>query len=282
MKPFANALCNTIMSAGCIRFVSDLHLGHEDSFAKAPEDLAFLLEGCASLVVCGDLSEDRESIFQEESLRQRAIFEEMCRRSGVELISIAGNHDPKREPDLLYLMGGSVVALHGHCLYKEVAPWSWDFLLHKEECGELIAQFPDSDTNLDSRMKLARAMSQRNKPVILHAGKAGKRSLIDRFAHIFWPPARPVAILRAWMTMDARMFRFARQFFPKAGLICYGHFHRRHIARKHGVTAVNLGAFVKHATSYVVDLENGTATVREASIKGLGRTVRVIHVPERS
>lgn len=268
------------MSAGCIRFVSDLHLGHGDALAKRPEELAFLLEGCSSLVVCGDLSEDRESVFREESLRQRAIFEEMCREAGVELISIAGNHDPEREPDVLHLMNKKVVALHGHCLYKEVAPWSWDFLLFKKECRALITQFPDADTNIDARMALARAMSLRNKPVI-RCAKKKKKTIIDKFAHIFWPPERPIAILRAWMTMSSKMFRFARQFFPEAQLICYGHFHRRHIAEQKGVVAVNLGALFKHATSYVVDLEDGTARVREASLAGFGKTVRVIPVSVR-
>lgn len=264
------------MSEGCTRFVSDLHLGHDEAFARKPEELSFLLEGCSRLVVCGDLSEDRDSIFKEESARQKAVFEDMCRREGVELVPIAGNHDPVQEHDFLRLDEGKVIALHGHCLFKEVAPWGWDFLLNKKACRDLIAQFPDADTNLDARMKLARSMSLRSKPVMSRATAKEKKSIIDKIAHICWPPERPIAILRAWMTMDARMFRFADQFFPEARLICYGHFHRRHIAEKNGVVAVNLGALFKHATSYAVDLNGDSAIVRETSLAGFGKTIRSI------
>ena len=262
--------------AGCIRFVSDLHLGHGDAFAKHPEELRFLLEGCSTLVVCGDMVEDRKSPFREESMRQKAVLEGMCQEAGVTLIPVCGNHDPNQEHDILRLMDGKVAALHGHCLFKEVAPWSWDFLLNKKACRDLISQFPEADTNLDSRMELARAMSLRVAPIIRHVGKGGQRSIIGKIGHIFWPPERPLAILRAWMTMDSRMFRFAKQFLPEARLICYGHFHRRHVSQRNGVTAVNLGAFVKHATSYAVDLEGDIASVREAPLAGFGKTVHTI------
>lgn len=43
------------------RFISDIHFGHAKALAREPEELGFLLEGCSHLVVCGDLSETRES-----------------------------------------------------------------------------------------------------------------------------------------------------------------------------------------------------------------------------
>lgn len=50
------------------RFISDIHFGHAKALAREPEELGFLLEGCSHLVVCGDLSETRESPCREEGL----------------------------------------------------------------------------------------------------------------------------------------------------------------------------------------------------------------------
>lgn len=51
---------------------------------REPEELGFLLEGCSHLVVCGDLSETRESPCREEGLEKRARFLRMCRDAGVQ------------------------------------------------------------------------------------------------------------------------------------------------------------------------------------------------------
>lgn len=56
------------------RFISDIHFGHAKALAREPEELGFLLEGCSHLVVCGDLSETRESPCREEGLEKRARF----------------------------------------------------------------------------------------------------------------------------------------------------------------------------------------------------------------
>ena len=76
------------------RFISDVHFGHAKALAREPEELAFLLEGCTHLVVCGDLSETRESPCQAEGLEKRARFLQMCRDAGVQPVLLAGNHDP--------------------------------------------------------------------------------------------------------------------------------------------------------------------------------------------
>ena len=130
------------------RFISDVHFGHAKALAREPEELAFLLEGCTHLVVCGDLSETRESPCQAEGLEKRARFLQMCRDAGVQPVLLAGNHDPDEKAGLLKLQGGRVCALHGHALFKEVAPWGWEYLKNKQASRELIAAFPEADTDL--------------------------------------------------------------------------------------------------------------------------------------
>ncbi|MEG0143965.1 MAG: hypothetical protein RSA21_07735 [Akkermansia sp.] len=268
-----------------IRFVSDLHLGHEHSLIKDPRHLDFLLEGCSCLVVCGDLAELRAAHLCEEGLRQKRIFEEMCQQAGVALLSLAGNHDPEQEQDIYRSVQGRVVALHGHCLFKEVAPWGWEYLRNKKRCHQLIADYPLADTDIESRMHLARAMSLIVPPIMRNSSSKELREhrIIAKLKHICWPPQRPLAILKTWLTMDARMHRFAHQFFPEARLICYGHFHRRHLSQKGNALAVNLGAFFHHATSYIVDLDeqDQQAIVREASPTCIGNTVQRLDLSSR-
>lgn len=55
------------------RFISDIHFGHAKALTREPEELGFLLEGCSHLVVCGDLSETRESPCREEGLEKRPV-----------------------------------------------------------------------------------------------------------------------------------------------------------------------------------------------------------------
>lgn len=57
-----------------VRFVSDIHFGHAKALVREPEELKFLLEGCTHLVVCGDLSETRESPYQAEGLENAPVF----------------------------------------------------------------------------------------------------------------------------------------------------------------------------------------------------------------
>jgi len=164
------------------RFISDVHFGHAKALAREPEELAFLLEGCTHLVVCGDLSETRESPCQAEGLEKRARFLQMCRDAGVQPVLLAGNHDPDEKAGLLKLQGGRVCALHGHALFKEVAPWGWEYLKNKQASRELIAAFPEADTDLRRRLELARAMSVLVPPIYTRSG-ACRNKLVRFLAH---------------------------------------------------------------------------------------------------
>ena len=261
-----------------VRFVSDIHFGHAKGLVREPEELKSLLEGCTHLVVCGDLSETRASPYQAEGLQKRARFLHMCAEAGVQPVLLAGNHDPDEEFSLLKLQGGRFYALHGHALFKEVAPWGWEYLKNKRISRELIAAFPDADADLSRRLELARAMSVLVPPIYTRS-RVYRNRLARFLAHSAWPPERPVQILLAWLTMMPRMRRFADRFFPEAETVFFGHLHRRLVSGgRGGRRYVNLGACFHHAACYAADLTaEGEVTVRSytpAGYEGPARAVR--------
>lgn len=208
------------------------------------------------LVLVGDAAETRVCDWQERGKALREELRQACKEKNVQLVEIAGNHDPDTEPLLIRFWGGKVVAMHGHALYKEVAPWSWEYLNFKKECNKLIASYTDSDTNLVSRLELSRAMCQLTPPILRRKGI--KNKYLRGLLHCFWPPQRPFNIIRCWLTCGRRAHRFAEQFFPEAETVVLGHFHRSghwHYKKRH---IYNTGAWFKHATPYCLDMQDAT------------------------
>lgn len=238
-----------------VRIISDLHLGHERCEVPGRELPPAVLEGVDMLVVAGDLAETRPCDWQEEGLRLREQLRARCRERGVELVELAGNHDPDIEPMLLSLWGGRTVIMHGHALYKEVAPWSWEYLRHKEACRELIRRFPEADTDLEARLELSRAMSSHTPPILRREGIRNR--YLRGFLHCFWPPQRPLGIVWCWLSCGRRAQAFAERYFPEAETLILGHFHRSgnwHFGKRH---IFNTGAWFRHAVPYVVDMQDG-------------------------
>lgn len=229
-----------------VRFLSDLHYGHERCEAPEPCELAPLLEGIGMLVVVGDLAETRPCSWQGRGLELRGQLRALCTARGIRLVEIAGNHDPEDAPLLIRFWGGRVVAMHGHALYKEVAPWSWEYLNFRSRCQALIARYPDCDNSLESRLQLSRDMSQLTPPIMRREGISNR--FVRGAFHCFWPPQRPTSIVWSWLTCGSRAERFARRFFPEAETVVLGHFHRSGHWKYGNRHIFNTGAWFKHAT----------------------------------
>lgn len=260
-----------------IRFISDLHLGHAKSAIRDVEQIRFLLEGCRILVICGDFSETREEDFLERAGKLRRDFETMCSEAGVELIILAGNHDPDEEHSVLTCLDGRIAALHGHCLFKQVSPWGREYLNNKPLYKRTIREYKDADINLEHRMELARTIAKLVLPPTCPEDPAKvptwKRSKPVRFfQHACWPPERPLQILRAWLMMRSRIKDFRKRFLPEAEVICYGHLHRRDIHFSQDKLYVNLGALFQYASGYAVEVKDFSLEVREVSADGWGQT----------
>lgn len=244
--------------AALVRFISDLHLGHERSEVKSIAALAPLIRGADVLVVAGDLAETRDCPWRQRALELRENFRALCSRMGVQLIELAGNHDPDVRPLLARFYGGQVVAMHGHALFKEVAPWSWEYLRNREACHRLIAQYPKLDSDLIERLELSRKVSLATPPIMRRDGIRNR--LLRGFMHCFWPPSRPCNIIRAWTTCGKRAREFAEQFLPNCRTLIMGHFHRSGHWKYAQLDIYNTGACFRHARPYIVDVRNGRVT----------------------
>lgn len=183
--------------------------------------------------------------------------------------ALAGNHDPDEKAGLLKLQGGRVCALHGHALFKEVAPWGWEYLKNKQASRELIAAFPEADTDLRRRLELARAHERAGSPH-LHAFR-GVPEQAGAFSGAFRLAAGAAAqILLAWLTMMRRMRKFTERFFPEAEVVIFGHLHRRAVTGKRGGRLyVNLGACFHHAECWAADVTaEGGVSIRSYTPEG--------------
>lgn len=252
-----------------IRFVSDLHLGHPGGFLKRADDFRVLIEDCDVLVVCGDFVEMRSCPYKEEGERLRDIFARECDEKHVKLIVLSGNHDPEEPDAIATAYEGRVLALHGHELFKEVAPWGREYLYNKPLAKKVMNRYPDADQNLDQCLERAQAMSLFVPPIVKSEEKA-KSGLVGLLKNACWPPTRAFRIILAWLTMRGRIHRFTQRFFPQVKIVCYGHLHRRDIYRCNGRVYINTGALFKHAKAYGVDIEGGQVTIRAISKDGWG------------
>lgn len=235
-----------------VRFISDLHLAHERCQALTDYDLESVVRGTDILVSNGDLSETRPCPWREMGVRLRADFHALCARHGVRLIELAGNHDPALPHLAARFWGGRVVAMHGHAIFREIAPWSWEYINNKELFRSIIAACPEADTDLEARLELSRRLSSAVSPIFKRRGP--HIPVVSSLLHCFWPPERPLQIIRGWLTSPGLANRFAGQYFPQAETVVLGHFHRHCFRRFPGRTVINTGAWFKHATPYVLDM----------------------------
>ena len=243
-----------------VRFISDLHLAHKRSTAPSPAELVARMEGVGVLVLCGDTVELRDpGDTQKKSLARRDELRRLCTERGIQLVELAGNHDPSVEAMLASFWGGRVVAMHGHALLPTVSPWGREYLENKAHVKKIIGEHPESARSLTARLELARLISQEY--ARLDAPPAPrtphKRSLMRELYHCFWPPSRPFRIVWNWLTCGSRAERWLRHYLPETEVFIFGHFHRGGKWRYGRRTLLNTGAWFEHATPYAVDMRDG-------------------------
>ena len=245
-------------TAGClVRFLSDLHLAHKRSLAPTPQELLAHMDGVGMLVLCGDTAETRETcVERDRSIAMRDELRRLCSQRGIELIELAGNHDPDLEPMLARFWGGRVIAMHGHALLKVVSPWSREYMRCKPRVQAILEEHPraeeDLEANLERTACVARELSHR----VPGPTRRGGRNPFHEFYHCFWPPQRPLSIVTSWLTCGRKAEQWARRFVPEAELLIIGHFHRSGRWQYGRRTILNVGAWFEHATPYVVDVKD--------------------------
>lgn len=242
-----------------VRFISDLHLAHKRSTAPSPEALLGLMEGIGMLVLCGDTAETRATcIERERSMELREELRRLCAQRGIQLIELAGNHDPDIEPMMVRLWGGSVVAMHGHAILKEISPWSREYMAAAGRVQQMIQAHPEADHDLTARLELTRSIAQElSQRVPPPTGRQAKRHLLAELYHCFWPPARPLSIVRSWLTCGPRAERWVKRYLPQTRYFIIGHFHRSGRWQYGPRTIFNTSAWFEHAHPCAVDMRNG-------------------------
>ena len=242
-----------------VRIISDLHLANQRSCAPSPRQLMESMGGVDMLVLAGDTAETREACAEREhSIQLRAELRELCQQRGVELVELAGNHDPDIEAQLALLWGGKVAVMHGHSLLYRVSPWSREYDACAGEVKRFIAERPRAAHDLEERLQLAHELS---KLLGCHVPSAEvpreSRSLLREAYHCFWPPKRPLHIVAAWLTCGRRAEAFCERYLPGVELLVIGHFHRGGQWKSTGRRILNTGAWFEHATPYAVDMRDG-------------------------
>lgn len=255
-----------------VRLVSDLHLGHPESLFKTVDEYKSLIDGCDELIVCGDFSETRPCAYQENALKERKLFQDLCTANHVVLHILAGNHDPDEQHAIACLYDGKVISLHGHQLFAEVAPWGREYLHNKQKAREIMQKFPDASLDLRQCLNRAKAMSAFVSPIIKKETDYSP-SLLKLMKNVLSPPSRAFRIIWAWLTMRYRIKRFINLHFPDARLVCYGHLHRRDIFSEKNKTYVNLGAPFKHSNAYAVDFYKGGAHIKNICGSKAGKII---------
>ncbi len=245
-------------SGRTVRVISDMHWGHPRSRAPEPAALAEIMCGVDMLVLCGDTAETHPcSPFREKGVAMREEFRCICRQQGIELIELAGNHDPDVELQMLRLWGGQAVATHGHALVRGVAPWSREFFRLERNFRHMNGEISPT-ASVEELLALARGISFELGSARLPDNASARASgcLPRELYHCFWPPARPLRILQAWLTCGDLAERWCRCLMPETRLFIFGHFHRSGHWSYKNRTMLNTGAWFKYATPYAVDMRD--------------------------
>ena len=251
---------------GPVRVLSDLHLMHGASRIDRVEALRPLLEGAGNVVFNGDTCELVYSGWKEGSENMRDELVAMCRELGVTPWFIAGNHDPWiSEWGWLTAEGGRVFITHGDLVLRNPSPWSRECLKRKKEILALLRERGEGDGSLEYRWE---TLQKLNRTMIPEKPVAGPPRFESQIVNALWPPERPFQIARVWLLQARHADAFARRFAPDSRAFIYGHFHRPLVAQRGERFICNTGAFVKKTGSLMVDVADGTVTVREVDRLG--------------
>lgn len=244
---------------GCVvRVLSDLHLAHKRGRAPDVPALAESMRGVDMLILAGDTAETREACAERElSMQRREQLRRECRQRGIQLVELAGNHDPDIEAQLALLWNGSVAVMHGHSLIPCVSPWSREYLACADEVKRMIAASPAAERDLAARLALTRDISLLLGRHVPPPQRERRRGLLREAHHCFWPPQRPLSIVTAWLTCGRRAHAFCDRFLPGVQLLVIGHFHRSGQWSNGTRRVLNTGAWFEHATPFAADLCDG-------------------------
>jgi predicted phosphodiesterase len=219
--------------------LSDTHLGStRPGSAPSAESLRPLWRACDRLVINGDVAEVHDSRYRERAVFEAARLADLCRRDGVELTLLTGNHDACLAPERrLLLAGGQVFVTHGDVFHPDVAPWSREAPTLRQAFAQSLGRLTHPARRLDDQLVAAEhAHLEHWTDHEPGRGEFTLRQVIRR-------PWLPLKLLWCWARYPRLAAEFTRRHVPGARFVVFGHTHRAGCWRRGGVTVINTGCF---------------------------------------
>lgn len=244
--------------------LSDLHLGHRASRIKDPEQLAPVFQGSSSIIFNGDTAEMRHTTDRPIGRKLAAELARICHQQGRKAFFVNGNHDPTvSNINHLDLHRGAVLVTHGDILFLDVAPWSrvakHYLMKHREILGDLG---PEDFTDFEKRL-LATKRTAIELQLIEPALTDDRWPGLQLFLRQFWPPFRPLMILKAWWETPGKAANLARVFRPQARYILVGHTHFPGVWKIEPRIVINTGGFVPCFGAYAAIIDSKRIELRQ-------------------
>jgi predicted phosphodiesterase len=243
-----------------VRILSDLHLGHKVSRIERVSALRPLIAGAGTVVFNGDTWQELAPPFRERSAVMLEELKALCAEEGVEVIFLAGNHDPGfGGPGWLELAQGRIIVTHGDALLRAGSPWKREILSANERVAELWKQHPNAGSDAEERMRLARTIARDLCSVEYPFG----RSFFQRAWDATVPPKRALKMLESWFTQATAGARFCDRYFPNAEALVIGHFHWQGSWVNNRRLTINTGSFTDPGRAHWVEWNDGWLTTGE-------------------
>jgi predicted phosphodiesterase len=264
-----------------LRILSDLHFRDASSRLRRLEDLGPLLEGVDTLWLNGDTCDNQSGMPAAAVAVLVAFF-----RARVPVVHLlTGNHDPDiSDRHWCTTAGHRLVATHGDVFFDDIVPWGSqrDLLVARRRAA--AHRHPEiEDSSLPGRIALHR-LACTGLAREVNPEHSGLFQRLHRFVDEFFPPRKPLAMLRVWRSLPDQVAALAPAWFPGVQVVVTGHVHFPRVWRRGDLAIINTGAFAGPLGAYAVDLEGGTVTVRHVRTRGgawyLGRVVATIRLTE--
>jgi predicted phosphodiesterase len=224
---------------GSTLILSDLHLGRPRLSAPSADALRPLWQGCAKMIINGDVAEVHHPTHWSVAARQTLRLHDLCEEDGVELVLLSGNHDPYlTDVRHLDLADERVFITHGDVLHPAIAPWSPRAGIMREAHDRAIAAIPPEERDrLETRLKVSQYASHVEWSEMAHeAAKSTVPQMLLR-------PWSLLAVLWYWHRFPNLAAEFLAEHAPRAKVGVFGHTHRPGIWEIGGRVILNTGAF---------------------------------------
>jgi predicted phosphodiesterase len=169
----------------------------------------------------------------------------ICHQEGKKAFFVNGNHDPTvSHINHLDLHQGAVLVTHGDILFLGVAPWSRAAKHYRTKHRQILDNLgPEDFTDFEKRLLATKRTAielQMIEPALTGERWPGLRLFIRQF----WPPFRPLMIMKAWWETPRLAANLGRVFRPQARFIFVGHTHFPGAWKVDPRIVINTGGFV--------------------------------------